>query len=57
MLPSSIVSVRRPATSKRDDANFTYAAAWEYTGDLAKPALHKEELKFEDVHLAVRSYK
>ena len=43
--------------AKRDDANFTYAAAWEYTGDLGKPKMHKEELKFEEVHLAVRSYK
>ncbi|MBX7207114.1 MAG: fumarate reductase/succinate dehydrogenase flavoprotein subunit [Verrucomicrobiaceae bacterium] len=43
--------------AKRDDANFTYAAAWEYTGNFAKPALHKEELKFDEVHLAVRSYK
>ena len=43
--------------AKRDDANFTYAAAWGYTGDLAKPQLNKEELKFEEVHLAVRSYK
>ena len=43
--------------AKRDDANFTYAAAWEHTGDFAKPTLHKEELQFEEVHLAVRSYK
>jgi len=41
----------------RDDDNFAYAAAWEYTapGQLAK--LHKDELKFEYVHLAQRSYK
>ncbi len=43
--------------AKRDDENFTYAAAWEYTGDFANPKLNKEELKFEEVHLAVRSYK
>ncbi|MBL9113914.1 MAG: fumarate reductase/succinate dehydrogenase flavoprotein subunit [Verrucomicrobiaceae bacterium] len=43
--------------AKRDDANFTYAAAWEHTGDFSKPSLHKEELQFEEVHLAVRSYK
>ncbi len=43
--------------AKRDDENFTYAAAWEYTGDFAQPKLHKEELHFEEVHLAVRSYK
>lgn len=43
--------------AKRDDENFCYAAAWEYTGDFAKPILNKEELTFEEVHLAVRSYK
>ena len=43
--------------AKRDDQNFCYAAAWEYTGDFAKPKLNKEELTFEEVHLATRSYK
>jgi succinate dehydrogenase / fumarate reductase flavoprotein subunit len=43
--------------ARRDDANFSYVAAWEHTGDLARPALHKEPLTFEHVHLAVRSYK
>jgi succinate dehydrogenase / fumarate reductase flavoprotein subunit len=43
--------------AKRDDERFSYVAAWEYTGDLAKPALHKEPLTFENVHLAERSYK
>ncbi len=43
--------------AKRDDENFCYAAAWEYTGDLAKPILNKEQLTFEEVHLQVRSYK
>ncbi len=41
----------------RDDENFAYVAAWEYTGDLTKPKLHKEYLEFEEVHLAQRSYK
>ena len=41
----------------RDDEHFAYAAAWEYTGDNANPALHKEPLEFESVHLAQRSYK
>jgi succinate dehydrogenase / fumarate reductase flavoprotein subunit len=41
----------------RDDANFTYAAAWEFTG-VGKPAvLHKEPLAFEEVHPTQRSYK
>ena len=28
----------------RDDENFSYVAAWEYTGDGQTPVLHKEEL-------------
>ena len=41
----------------RDDENFSYVAAWEFKGVGKKPELHKEPLKFERVHLAVRSYK
>jgi len=41
----------------RDDENFAYVAAWEYSGDHANPTLHKEPLEFENVHLAQRSYK
>jgi succinate dehydrogenase / fumarate reductase flavoprotein subunit len=43
--------------AKRDDANYCYAAAWEFKGVGNEPELHKEPLKFENVHLAVRSYK
>jgi succinate dehydrogenase / fumarate reductase flavoprotein subunit len=43
--------------AKRDDENFCYVAAWEYQGDGKPPALHKEPLIFENVHLAQRSYK
>ena len=41
----------------RDDENFAYAAAWEFKGVDTEPELHKEPLKFENVKLAVRSYK
>ncbi len=41
----------------RDDKNYSYAAAWEYKGDDVAPALNKEPLEFEYVHLAQRSYK
>ena len=41
----------------RDDENFAYVAAWEFTGVDEKPLLHKEELGFEAVELAQRSYK
>ncbi|WP_321529793.1 fumarate reductase/succinate dehydrogenase flavoprotein subunit [uncultured Desulfuromonas sp.] len=41
----------------RDDENFCYVAAWEYKGEGKAPELHKEPLKFENVKLAIRSYK
>lgn len=41
----------------RNDDEFVYVSAWEYKGDGIKPELHKEELKFENVELATRSYK
>lgn len=43
--------------ARRQDDLYTYVAAWEYTGEGSDPALHKEELKFENVELKVRSYK
>ena len=43
--------------AKRDDANFCYVGAWEFKGSKKEPELHKEPLKFDNVHLAVRSYK
>ena len=43
--------------ARRDDANFCYGAAWEWAGQGQPPALHKEPLAFEYVHLAQRSYK
>jgi len=41
----------------RDDENFCYVGAWEFKGVGNEPELHKEPLKFENVKLAVRSYK
>jgi succinate dehydrogenase / fumarate reductase flavoprotein subunit len=41
----------------RNDKNFAYAAAWEYTGESKKPKLNKEPLTFEYVKPSVRSYK
>jgi len=43
--------------ARRDDANFSYVAAWEWTGAGQAPTLHKEPLTFEYVHPAQRSYK
>jgi succinate dehydrogenase / fumarate reductase, flavoprotein subunit len=41
----------------RNDEEFAYVAAWEYGGENKPSILHKEELKFEEVELKVRSYK
>jgi succinate dehydrogenase / fumarate reductase flavoprotein subunit len=41
----------------RDDENFAYVAAWEYTGEGQAPVLRKEDLTFEYVTPSQRSYK
>jgi len=43
--------------ASRDDANFSYAAAWQYEGPGNKASLVREPLDFEYVHPAQRSYK
>lgn len=43
--------------AKRNDDDYKYVAAWEYKGVGVRPELHKEELTFDNVKLAVRSYK
>ncbi len=43
--------------ARRDDANYSYVAAWQYQGEVRPPLLHKEPLQFENVELAQRSYK
>jgi succinate dehydrogenase / fumarate reductase flavoprotein subunit len=43
--------------AQRDDANFSYVAAWEYKGPELQPELHTEPLTFETVHPTQRSYK
>jgi succinate dehydrogenase / fumarate reductase flavoprotein subunit len=41
----------------RNDKDFAYVAAWEFAGEGKPHILHKEELKFEEVEMKVRSYK
>lgn len=41
----------------RDDENFAYVAAWEYTGKPSEAILHKEDLVFDNIKLVQRSYK
>lgn len=43
--------------ARRDDVNYCYVGAWEFKGVGRTPELHREPLKFDNVPLAVRSYK
>jgi succinate dehydrogenase / fumarate reductase flavoprotein subunit len=43
--------------AKRNDAEYAYAAAWEWTGENKPWTLNKEPLVFENIHLQTRSYK
>lgn len=43
--------------AKRNDDQFSYAAAWEFSGKSGEPRLHKEPLTFEHVKPSQRSYK
>jgi succinate dehydrogenase / fumarate reductase flavoprotein subunit len=41
----------------RNDDQFAYVAAWEFTGDGNDPTLHREPLVYETIKLSTRSYK
>jgi succinate dehydrogenase / fumarate reductase, flavoprotein subunit len=41
----------------RDDEEFAYVSAWEFSGDDKRPILHKEPLVYEYVEMKQRSYK
>ena len=43
--------------AKRDDEKFCNVSAWEWNGDAKPQTLHTEDLSFENVKLATRSYK
>ncbi len=43
--------------AKRDDVNFSYVAAWEFSGEDKPHILHKEALEFKEIEVKVRSYK
>ena len=41
----------------RNDEDYCYVAAWQFNGVGESPTLHKENLEFQNVKLATRSYK
>ena len=43
--------------AKRDDDAFAFVGVWEYIEDFVEPVLHKEELIYDNVKMATRSYK
>ena len=43
--------------AKRNDKDFMYVAAWEYTGDDKEPVLNKEPLIYENIEVKTRNYK
>ena len=43
--------------AQRNDEEYSYVAAWEFMGEDKPHKLHKEELKFKEVEMKVRSYK
>jgi len=51
------VEYQEQGEAKRNDDEFLYVGAWEFTGDSSAPNLHKEPLVYEEAKLATRSYK
>ena len=43
--------------ANRDDVNYAYVAAWEYKAGDVEFNLHKEDLVYENIKIAARSYK
>jgi succinate dehydrogenase / fumarate reductase, flavoprotein subunit len=41
----------------RNDEDYAFVGAWEYTGDPSQPRMHRESLEFENVTPSTRSYK
>ncbi len=41
----------------RDDENYMYVAAWQFTGNPSEPNLIKEDLIYENIKVSARSYK
>jgi succinate dehydrogenase / fumarate reductase, flavoprotein subunit len=43
--------------ASRNDENFMFVGAWEYTGQGNEPVLHKESLVYENIKVQTRNYK
>ncbi len=47
---------RSDLPAERNDERFAHVAAWEWGGEASKPRLHREELNFEELQPARRTY-
>jgi succinate dehydrogenase / fumarate reductase flavoprotein subunit len=43
--------------ANRNDDDFMFVGAWEYTGTGSEPVLHKEQLNYEHIKVQTRNYK
>jgi succinate dehydrogenase / fumarate reductase, flavoprotein subunit len=43
--------------AQRNDEDYAFVSAWEYSGEGNAPRLHRESLQYESVKLSTRSYK
>ena len=41
----------------RNDMDYMYVSAWEYTGEKTPPRMHKEPLVYENIRIVTRNYK
>jgi len=42
--------------AKRNDMDYSYVAAWQYSGDVSHPTLYREYLHFDFVRPSIRNY-
>jgi succinate dehydrogenase / fumarate reductase flavoprotein subunit len=42
--------------AQRNDMDYSFVAAWQYSGDVSKPALLREYLHFDFVRPSIRNY-
>jgi succinate dehydrogenase / fumarate reductase flavoprotein subunit len=47
---------RSDLPERRDDERFSHVAAWEWTGDPSRPAMHREPLSFSEIQPEHRTY-
>jgi succinate dehydrogenase / fumarate reductase flavoprotein subunit len=54
--PEVVAGSTQAGEARRHDQEYSHVSAWEYHGDGRPPTLHKEPLRYEEVHVSIRSY-